>query len=204
MFLIKITKATPGDAISIANLLHESGKFAYAEPNLFVSDVLLSNDPLYNKQWALENTGSATSSGNTYSWSGTFDADIDADSAWLEATGVVIAIMDNGVDLNHEDLGPLFPAANYRMLPGKDFTSDGNPNGAAVGNFAHGTQTAGVAAATMDNNLGGTGVAPGAKILPIRTAIGNNHTWAAIAQGFKYATCNGADKYGDKFSLTFV
>ncbi|MEO0471233.1 MAG: hypothetical protein AAF206_16510, partial [Bacteroidota bacterium] len=64
------------------------------------------DDALFASQWALNNTGQ--SGGNT-------DADVDAPEAWDISTGgatafgdtVVIAIIDGGIDLDHEDL-PLF------------------------------------------------------------------------------------------------
>ena len=73
-------------------------------------------------------------------------------------SGVVVAVVDTGVDEGHEDLAG-------RVLPGWDFVDSDpyatDPNG-------HGTHVAGTIAATRDNDIGVAGVAPDARILPIR------------------------------------
>lgn len=124
-------------------------RVAYAEPNYYVE--LLSqttpNDPLLGEAWHL--------------------LDFGLPEAWAIDPGnndVVIAVIDSGVDMLHEDLVD-------KVVPGCDFfAQDNNPSPVQVGaNASHGTHVAGIAAATGDNNLGVTGVAygPGVKILPI-------------------------------------
>ncbi|MCB9257657.1 MAG: S8 family peptidase [Chitinophagales bacterium] len=121
------------------------------------------NDPLYNRQWSIENVGSAIQSG------GTPDADMQVDSAWQITTGsdtIKVAVLDSGVDTLHEDL-MLNLLAGYdafangvndtRGYPSLNFSSDG-----------HGTACAGIIAAVGDNNLGGIGIAYRSKIIPIR------------------------------------
>jgi subtilisin family serine protease len=61
------------------------------------------NDPYFDYQWGLDNTGQT----NPYSGGGTAGADIDAPDAWDIETGssdVIIAIIDCGIDYNHPDL----------------------------------------------------------------------------------------------------
>lgn len=56
------------------------------------------NDPRFGELWGLHNVGQA---------GGTVDADIDALGAWDITTGsseVVVAVIDTGVDYNHQDL----------------------------------------------------------------------------------------------------
>ena len=72
----------------------------YAEPN-YIRRALskIPDDTYFGNQWALHNTG-------TYA-NGTADADIDAPEAWDISTGssnIVIAVLDTGVDYNHNDL----------------------------------------------------------------------------------------------------
>src|SRR4030043_1990542 len=72
----------------------------YAEPN-YIRRTLstIPDDTYFGNQWALHNTG-------TYA-NGTADADIDAPEAWDISTGssnIVIAVLDTGVDYNHNDL----------------------------------------------------------------------------------------------------
>lgn len=121
------------------------------------------NDPLFNRQWAIKNTGTSVH-GN-----GTVGADMNVDSAWQITTGntnLKIAILDSGVDTLHEDL-----SAN--MLAGFDgfADEDNDTRGYPTPNFSsdsHGTACAGIAAAVGNNNLGVAGVAYSSKIVPVR------------------------------------
>ena len=113
------------------------------------------------QQWALQNEAYP-------------NYDINIEGAWniTKGEGVKIAVIDNGIDLNHFDL-----VAN--LLPGYD-TTDG-ADGITGGNCSvvdlntHGTLCAGIIAAE-DNEIGMTGVSPSAKIIPIRAvySIGAN------------------------------
>ena len=76
----------------------------YAEPNYIVHALgppatpITPNDPQFAQMWNLQNTGQA---------GGTPGADIRATQAWDLTTGssnVVIAVIDTGIDYNHEDL----------------------------------------------------------------------------------------------------
>ena len=131
------------------NRLNADPRVAYAEPNYYVEllDTSLPNDPYINEQWHLLNFG--------------------LPEAWTIDTGnndVVVAVIDSGVDMLHEDLVD-------KIVPGCDFfAQDNNPSPVQIGaNASHGTHVAGIAAATGNNGLGVTGVAygSGAKILPI-------------------------------------
>jgi subtilisin family serine protease len=107
---------------------------------------------------------------------------MNADDAWhacpaILGAGVTIAIIDTGVDLDHPDL-----AAN--LLAGYDFvTYDSVPED---GN-GHGTNVAGIAAAAL-NGIGVSGVAPSAKILPVRVLDdeGSGYT-SDVADGVTYS-----------------
>jgi subtilisin family serine protease len=96
------------------------------------------NDPGYVKEWGLASAG--------------------APGAWRYSTGagITVAVIDTGVDAAHEDL-------TGQIAPGGWGVAD--PSSDDVG---HGTQVAGVIAATKGNGLGIAGVAPDASILPIR------------------------------------
>lgn len=132
----------------------------YAAPDYLVNPLVCSNDPQYNRQWHINNTGSVLQ-GN-----GTAGADMDVDTAWGITTGnadIKVVIIDSGVDTLHPDL-----AAN--ILPGYDAvddSTDGYPT-PTYKEDGHGTCCAGIVGAIKDNNIGIAGVAPGCKIVPVR------------------------------------
>lgn len=121
------------------------------------------NDPLYARQWSIDNTGSALQ------FNGTPGADMSVDDAWLVTTGDVsikIAVLDSGVDTLHEDL-------TGKLLPGFDGFGDStsNTHGYPTPNFSndgHGTSCAGIIGATGDNGLGSAGISYGSKMIPVR------------------------------------
>ena len=99
-----------------------------------------TDDPLFPRQWNL--------------------AEIGAPSAWDAATGegVLIGVVDTGVDLSHPDLRDKV-AATADCLNGRCTDGGGqDENG-------HGTEVSGIVAATTDNSRGIAAVAPGAQLL---------------------------------------
>lgn len=158
-------------------------------------------DPLYAKQWGMVDNG--------------------VESAWNKTRGsreMIVAVLDTGVDYNHEDL-----IANMWRNPGEipnngidddnngyiddvvgwDFVSNDNkPYDLIVeplqmlfggGNPGHGTHCAGNIAATADNAKGVAGVAPNVKIMALRfiSEKGSGTTADAI-KAIRYAVDNGA------------
>ena len=69
--------------------------------------------------------------------------------------GVLVAIVDNGMDLNHEDLSENIGNGNFSYLPFEYGFSDSD----------HGTAVAGIIAAVERNGLGGRGIASSAQIV---------------------------------------
>jgi hypothetical protein len=141
------------------------------------------NDPGYPNQWHLHNTGQHGA---------TAGVDGRVTEAWDVTMGdpqVIIAINDDGVDLDHPEFaGRLEPELNY---PADWKTS------MASGDFGdHGTSVAGVAAAAADNAQGGAGVCPGCSILGHllgeSSYQGFQITDAAVAQGFSAMVDAGA------------
>lgn len=134
--------------------------FEYAHPNFLFSPIVPANDPFFNRQWNIVNTGSSLQ------FSGTPGADMSVEQAWTITQGdtaIKIAILDSGVDTLHPDLLP-------NLEHGYDATGAGS-NGYPNKNFekdAHGTACAGIAAAVADNAVGLAGVAPNCKIIPVK------------------------------------
>ncbi|WP_353158937.1 S8 family serine peptidase [Myroides odoratus] len=138
----------------ISNLNKNEIKIEYAEPNFIYFVIPSTQDPSYDEQWALKNTGQNQ---------GTIGIDVNAEEAWRYATGqgIKVAVIDDGVELNHPDL-------IQNLLPGYD--AFGITNGGCNPTDSHGTACAGIIAAQANNNIGIAGVAYNAKIIPIRIA----------------------------------
>ncbi|MDE0961313.1 MAG: S8 family serine peptidase, partial [Planctomycetota bacterium] len=168
----------------IQRLLDVSGVKS-ASPNfiLHLPAMAVPNDTFFGAQWHLQNTGQA----------GNLGVDINAADAWGVQTGslsVRVAIIDEGVDVFHEDL-----AAN--IVAGHDSTNQASPAG-VPGNCAstdgHGTACAGLAAGIGNNSLGISGVAWTAEIQPVRLGFGAHWTENAwIIDALTWASDNGSD-----------
>lgn len=126
------------------------------------------NDPLLQDQWHYQNDGTLA-----YSKKG---ADINLFKAWEITHGspnVIVAIVDGGIDINHEDLAAniWINTAEKNGTSGKD--DDGNgykddvygwnfvDNSATIVPHSHGTHVAGTVAAVNNNGKGVCGVAGG-------------------------------------------
>ncbi|MBB5110281.1 type VII secretion-associated serine protease mycosin [Micromonospora echinospora] len=130
-------------------------------------DHALRGDHVRDEQWQLEK--------------------LRAKTAWRTSTGrgVVVAVIDSGVDASHPDLAG-------QVLPGLDLvTPDGSDGPDPVG---HGTTVAGLIAGRADDDRGVVGLAPDAKILPVRVLDAENRYDDAliIAKAVRWAVDNGA------------
>jgi subtilisin family serine protease len=181
------------DALQIANIYQESGLTRFSHPNFYAKvdlHQIIPNDTYFVNQFALNNTAQVFNDGH----SGTYDADIDAPEAWTVTTGnsnVTIAVLDEGLTSDHPDL----PNTRQIRLNGSNF-GDGDPNDPSpTGNSSHGNGCSGTIAATQNNNLGISGIAPNCKIMPIR--IFNSDRSGILpnrlADAINFARINGAD-----------
>ncbi len=117
---------------------------------------------------------------------------LGVEEAWdtSQGEGVVIAVIDTGSQLDHPDLVDQYAAAADGTI-GRDFIDEdgvpSDPNG-------HGTLVAGLAAAAANNGEGVAGVAPAARILPVRVLDADGRGRAGtIDEGVRWAVDNGAD-----------
>ena len=121
----------------------------------------IPNDPSFSSQWHLQNTGQG---------SGTVGEDANITGAWdsVRGSNVLISVVDDGVDHQHNDLSP-----NYLDAVDWDYCgNDGNPTPSS--NDGHGTSAAGVAAGIGDNNYGISGAAMDADLIGIRLIACSN------------------------------
>ena len=136
----------------------------------------IPNDTLFGDQWHLLNTGQN---------GGTAGEDANVTGVWdtYRGTGVVIGIVDDGLELTHPDLSP-----NYLASASYDFNFDDNdPSPGQFDN--HGTAVAGVAGADGFNGIGVSGAAPDAQLAGIRLiAAGTTDQQESDALGFMLDT----------------
>jgi len=137
------------------------------------------NDPLFNEQWSLLNTGQRE---------GTSGADVCATRAWTKTKGskkIVVAVIDTGVDYNHQDLHNNIWTRPASLAPYTDADlgefddrhgfdaadNDGDP----MDDNGHGTHCAGIIGAEGDNSDGIAGV-----------------NWQVEIMGLKFLSRNGS------------
>ena len=170
------------------------GSVQYIVPNRKMKAFLNLNDPKASSQWALEKVG--------------------VEQAWEVTKGssdVVVAVIDTGVDITHQDLKENI-WANPNEIPNNGIDDDNNgfvddvngwdfhendnvPDDAtSFLNPGHGTHCAGVIGASADNNLGIAGIAPLITLMPIRF-LGANGSGDLLngVKSIDYAIENGAD-----------
>jgi len=133
---------------------------------------------------------------------------IDAPDAWAVYTGssdIVVAVIDSGIDLDHEDLqNRIWTNPNDNSVDeqdndnnsfeddvhGWDFVDGDNDPNDAIG---HGTHVAGIIGAEGNNEIGITGICWNVRLMPIRVLDNEGNTDdATLANGLDYATQNGA------------
>ena len=204
-FLLPLPGATAEEILQEASRRARDARVLWAEPDFFQRKIRRSvpNDSLFTNLWHLVNTGQH---------GGKPGADIKATRAWDITTGstnVIIAILDDAVQINHPDLAPnifsnpleplnsLDDDGNGYVddLHGWNFDDDNNDPSPAAPDYDHGTCTAGLAAAAGNNGLGVCGAAQHCKILPIKFGYATD---SATAQAIYYAagrTRNGAARW---------
>ena len=108
----------------------------------------------------------------------------------LGGEGVVVAVIDTGIDVTHPDL-------SSTVIGGADFSKVGTPEGTTpVGSSGyHGTMVASIIAGQGLQSGGIIGIAPGAKLLSVSVGLGveSSDTDAQIAAAITWSVDAGAD-----------
>lgn len=154
-YILKCNLRKSEDVLRIVNELCDKIYVEWCEPEL-LTEIKIFNQ-LYPQQYYLKNTGQN---------GGTIGVDINVEPAWNITNGssnIIVAVIDQGVDKNHEDLGD-------RVLDGYTIrypSGIGAPqNENDIDKKGHGVACAGIIAAS-NNSIGIRGIASNSKIIPI-------------------------------------
>ncbi len=147
LFLYRTT--ANAQTLQIANQISTERGIAFCHPNFLLKKEQRTADRYYTKEWHLKNREH-------------IGADINVKEAWhyTKGEGVLTAVIDEGIDIDHEDLkANIAGFANYN-------DPDTNYPVSKSGKW-HGTACAGLLAA-VENDIGVVGVAPKAKLIAVR------------------------------------
>jgi hypothetical protein len=185
-----------GDAATALAQMQNDARITYIEPNYQRQRFeTVPNDTRFGELWGLKNTGAS---------GGVAGADIDAALAWDTATGnrsTIIAVIDTGIDYNHEDLKANM-WTNPGEIPGNNVDDDNNGyvddihgydfyvgDADPMDLYGHGTHCAGTIAAVGNNALGVVGVNWNVSLMALKVFddAGTGATDAAIVAAIDYA-----------------
>ena len=180
---VRVVDVPVGRERSAVAAYERNPNVSYAEVNgiLRLADHGAPNDPRVGEQWQYHNTR-VDSTGQE------LDADIDAFEAWHLTRGnstVEIAIVDTGIDLDHEDLkDKIVVEKSYNVTRSKTLNDK----------YGHGTHVAGSAAAATDNGTGVAGTCPNCRLYNVKV-VGDNGSGnvGGLAKGITWAADNGAE-----------
>lgn len=168
--LYEVLAPSSDQTVAIAEELHGSHAALWAHPDFIYQHALnlTPGDPYFDNQWHHKVIGS------TGAW------DINDGSP-----DVMIAIVDSGTDMTHPDLESHLVSPRDTL----DRDSDPTPNNTD----AHGTATAGLAAAVIDNSIGVAGVCGRCSIIPVRIMSEQGYgRYSADSDAFYWAADHGA------------
>ena len=172
---------------------------AAVQPDYQLPTAAIPNDPLFSRQWNLQNSGQTA---------GRSDADLDAPEGWQIARGTgqtIVAVIDSGIDSTHPDLAANL-WRNPREIPGNGVDDDGNGfvddivganfvnnTGDPLDRLGHGTHVAGIIGAVGNNGVGISGVAWNTRIMALKFIDDNGIGYTSNAiRAIDYAIQNGA------------
>ncbi|MEW6358502.1 MAG: S8 family serine peptidase [Planctomycetota bacterium] len=189
-------------AAAVSEWLSCNTNVAYFEPDRILTTSVIPNDPNFSQLWGLNSST---------------DRDIDAPEAWNVTTGsrgIVVGIIDTGVDYTHPDLAaniwtnPGETAGNGRDDDGNGFVDDvygydfANNDGNPMDDNSHGTHVAGTIGAVGNDGRGIVGVNWTTSIMALKflDRNGSGSTQNAI-RAINYATMMKTT-YGVNIRLT--
>lgn len=176
-YIISIRNSAFESSVDASNYFYETEKFADVDPAFMFNfnPNAIPNDPMFGQLWGLKN--------NSY-----LGIDINVTAAWdiTRGSGAKVAVVDQGIDRNHNDL-----KANLHSL---SFDAQSGTSPSIFKGDSHGTHVAGTVAAVWNNNLQVAGVAPESKIIGVSHDLYLSSTISVeLASGISWAWQNGAD-----------
>lgn len=153
-----------------------------------------NGDPLYAYQWHLKNTGQNAFALNR----GVAGEDMNVSGAISDqfmGQGVIVAVVDSGLEIAHPDLmNNTVNGGSYNLITG---TVDPTPFSGSA-DAAHGTAVGGIIAAEGWNGIGGRGVAPKAKLIGFNFLDSDPTGKVKNVQTFEnFTKSHGASAYSD-------
>jgi subtilisin family serine protease len=176
-------KASERGVNALVEALLKEPEVRVAEPEAirYLEDV--PNDTNFELQWGLDNLGRT----------GTEDADVDAPDAWETTKGsrsVIVAVIDSGVNYNHEDIRDNILRDDDGKIVGYNYGDD-NPD--PMDYHGHGSHVAGIIGAAGNNNKGVSGVCQQVSIMPLKAANSSGSILQSAAiNSIDYAIAHGA------------
>jgi len=166
-----LTFSDDADMEAIRIQLENNPSIEYVEPNYERHLLTVLDDPYMSSQWWIPH--------------------VKAESMWKHVAAqkkkVVVAVIDSGIDMDHEDLKNRIEPGGYDFFSNTTMMTDLH---------GHGTKVAGVIAAEAGNGRGISGVAGqyGISIFPIKV-VGSNGTGssAAVIKALEYAIAKKVD-----------
>jgi serine protease len=163
----------PGALTAVLAKLRGDEHVEGVEPHARVRALFLPDDPMFDQQWHL--------------------SQVQAERAWGMSVGrgVTVAVIDTGIACeNFDEFQKATDLASTRCVEGRNFVSKGKR---ANDDHGHGTHVAGTIAQSTHNGLGASGLAFGARLMPVKVLSGNGWgTTTGVADGIRWAADNGA------------
>lgn len=196
---------TDDDLNEVIEKLNEDSNIIYAQPNYPLNISAVPTDNKFNNQWALYNNGQVINNK-----AGRENVDINVMNAWNLTQGddsVIVGILDTGIYINHNDLRSAIYQNDYEIagngidddnngyiddINGWDFYNDDANVFDAASTDTHGTNVAGIIAASA-NNGGVVGVAPLVKLLPLKFINGKIGYTSDAIEAIEYAKSMGVE-----------
>ncbi len=205
VYRLQITDGTPVE--DMVSRLRSDSSVRMVEPNYvryFQEVPYWPNDPL----WESDDPGTDPMDSVYDQWG---PAMIGASDVWNEMKGsedVIVAVIDSGVNFNHEDLhdhiwinedeiadneidddenGWIDDTWGWDM-----YENDNDPSDPGDAGSYHGSACSGVITAVQDNGVGCTGIAPGVRVMELRIGFDDGYD-SYVIESLEYARINGAE-----------